>query len=210
MPLLRAGNRRCVSEVQNDRDIHRQVGTVGKVAKTLLPRDQNLGYSGILPWSNPAGSRLPSEEPMTMTTERSDCVERRCGQRFCLHVTVSLRLLGSQHESGGFTQDLSARGAYLFTDSPLAVGEKIEVTLLMPAQITLGESMRVRCRATVLRVIQPATGTRLGVAVHFAGYEYLPEHPEDSVSQEFSRISALHEHSEEPPARSANHSRSMS
>lgn len=143
-------------------------------------------------------------------TERSDCLERRCGQRFSLHVPVSLRLSGSEHESGGFTQDLSARGSYLFTDFPLAVGEKIEVTLLMPSAITLGKSMRVRCRATVLRVMQPTAGTRLGVAVHFAGYEYLPEQPEEGASQEFSRISALHEHSEEEPVRAATHSRSLS
>jgi hypothetical protein len=146
---------------------------------------------------------------MTMT-DRTDCLERRCGQRFSLHVPVSLRLMGSQHESGGFTQDLSARGSYLFTDFPLAVGERIEVTLLMPSQITLGESMRVRCRATVLRLIQPTAGTRLGVAVHFAGYEYLPEQPDDTASQEFNRISALHGHSEELPVRLANHTRSVS
>ena len=145
-----------------------------------------------------------------MTTERSDRLERRCGQRFSLHVPVSLRLCGSEHESGGFTQDLSARGSYLFTDFPLAVGETIEVTLLMPSAITLGESMRVRCRGKVLRVVQPTAGTRLGVAVHYAGYEYLPEQPEDRDSQEFSRISALHGHPEEAPAPTPTQSRSIS
>ena len=143
-------------------------------------------------------------------TERSDCLERRCGQRFSLHVPVSLRLCGSQHESGGFTQDLSARGCYLFTDFPLAVGERVEVALLMPSEITLGDSMRVRCQARVLRVVQPTAGTRLGVAVHFAGYEYLPEQPEHVASRAVDRISSLHGHSEEPPARAANHSRSIS
>ena len=137
---------------------------------------------------------------MTTTPERTDCLERRCGQRFNLHVPVSLRLCGSPHESGGFTQDLSARGSFLFTDYPLAVGEKIEVTLVMPSQITLGESMRVRCQGTVLRVVQPSAGTRLGVAVHFAGYEYLPDQPEDVASDAFSRISSLHPRSEEEPA----------
>ena len=144
------------------------------------------------------------------TTERTDCLERRCGQRFSLHVPVSLRLRGSEHESGGFTQDLSSRGSYLFTDFPLAVGEQIEVTLLMPSEITLGDNMRVRCQARVLRVVQPAAGTCLGVAVCFARYEYLPEQPEDVAPQAFNRIAALHGHSEEPPVRTANHSRSMS
>src|SRR5579883_466679 len=152
---------------------------------------------------------LCGEEPMPMTPKGGDCWGLAWGQRFSLHVPVSLRLFGSEHESGGFTQDLSARGSYLFTDFPLAVGETIEVTLLMPSVITLGESMRVRCQGKVLRVVQPTAGTRLGVAVHFAGYEYLPEQPEEGDSQEYSRISALHEHSKEPPVRAAAHSRSL-
>src|ERR671930_206599 len=93
-----------------------------------------------------------------------DCVERRCGQRFNVQIPVSVRLSGSPHESSGFTQDLSSRGVFFFTDYPLAVGEAIQVTLQMPSFITLGESMRVRCQGTVLRVVQPSVGTRLGVA----------------------------------------------
>ena len=129
-----------------------------------------------------------------MTTP--DHLERRCGQRFNIHVPVSVRLSGAQHESCGFTQDLSAQGTFFFTDFPLAVGEVIQVTLLMPSEITLGESMRVRCQGTVLRVVQPAVGTKLGVAVHFTGYEYLTE-PAREVSDSFSRISSLHGRAEE-------------
>ncbi len=129
-----------------------------------------------------------------MTTP--DHLERRCGQRFNIHVPVSVRLSGAQHESCGFTQDLSAQGTFFFTDFPLAVGEVIQVTLLMPSEITLGESMRVRCQGTVLRVVQPAVGTKLGVAVHFTGYEYLTDSARE-VSDSFSRISSLHGRAEE-------------
>ena len=127
-----------------------------------------------------------------MTTP--DCVERRCGQRFDLHVPVSLKLTSSQHESSGFTQDLSSRGAFVFTDFLLAQGEVVEITLVMPSEITLGESMRVRCQGTVLRVVQPSVGTMLGVAVHFSHYEYLSQ-PEASTDA-FNRISSLHPHPE--------------
>lgn len=130
-----------------------------------------------------------------MTTP--DCLERRCGQRFDLHVPVSLRLAGSQHESTGFTQDLSARGSFLFTDFPLALGEAVEVTLLMPSEITLGDSMPVRCQGTVLRVVQPSVGTKLGVAVHFTGYEYLTSPRVEDASNSFGRISSLHTHQDE-------------
>jgi len=125
-------------------------------------------------------------------TTTPDHLERRCGQRFNIHVPVSVRLSGAQHESCGFTQDLSSQGTFFYTDFPLAAGEAIEVTLLMPSEITLGESMRVRCQGTVLRVVQPALGTKLGDAVHFTGYEYLAESAPHEVSESFSRISSLH------------------
>jgi hypothetical protein len=141
-----------------------------------------------------------------MTT--TDRLERRCGQRFDVHVPVSVRLSGSQYESCGFTQDLSARGSFFYTDFPLAPGEAIEVTLQMPSEITLGESMRVRCQGTVLRAVQPSVGTRLGVAVHFAGYEYLTE-PAAEASGSFSRISFLHGHSEEEPAKASPDARRL-
>jgi len=129
-----------------------------------------------------------------MTTEPIR-LERRVGQRFDFHVPVSVKLAGSQHEACGFTQDLCSRGTFFYTDFPLGAGEPVELTLLMPSEITLGESMRVRCHGTVLRVIQPSIGTKLGVAVHFAGYEYLTEAQLPSeTSDSFSRISALHGH----------------
>jgi hypothetical protein len=125
-----------------------------------------------------------------MTTEPLR-LERRVGQRFDLHIPVSVKLAGTQHEGCGFTQDLSARGSFFYTDFPLGPGEKVELTLNMPSEITLGESMRVRCQGTVLRVVQPAVGTKLGVAVHFAGYEYLPKGQSENT-EAYVRISALH------------------
>ena len=83
-------------------------------------------------------------------------VERRIGQRFPFNVPVSLRDLSTALEGLGFTQDLSSRGAFLFTDMALREGAEIELTLKMPSEITLGESMRVRCRGRVLRVVRPA------------------------------------------------------
>ena len=134
-------------------------------------------------------------------TTTPDHVERRCGQRFDLQVPVSVRLAGSQHESCGFTQNLSARGTFFYTDFPLAAGETVEVTLLMPSEITLGDSMRVRCQGTVLRVVQPSLGTRMGVAVHFSSYDYLTEPAIHDASDAFSRISSLHGHSDDEPVK---------
>lgn len=131
---------------------------------------------------------------MTTTPVR---FERRSGQRFVLNLPVNVRLAGSAHDASGFTQDLSARGAFFFTDYPLGVGETVQLTLVMPSEITLGEAMRVRCIGNVLRVVQPSVGTKLGVAVHFAGYEYLPDSLSKGESSDFERVSALHPKSTE-------------
>jgi hypothetical protein len=79
----------------------------------------------------------------------------------------------------------------------------------MPSEITLGESMPVRCRGHVLLVVRPTataaadcSGTarpenKIGVAVRLEGYEYLPE---SESSATFPRVSALRpEHDEEQP-----------
>jgi hypothetical protein len=72
----------------------------------------------------------------------------------------------------------------------------------MPSEITLGESMPVRCRGRILRVVRPSAKVssdtshaeaKIGVAVRLDGYEYLPE---SSDSAAFPRVSALHPHRE--------------
>ena len=91
-------------------------------------------------------------------------IERRHRQRFALDLPVSIRRNGGAGEACGFTQNLSAGGVLFYTDFPLAPGDAIELTLVMPSEITLAEAMRVRCRATVMRVVPPAGGTACGIA----------------------------------------------
>jgi hypothetical protein len=126
-------------------------------------------------------------------------VERRVGQRFPYLLPLSLRQPATSLEGVGFTQDLSSRGVFFFTDAPLTAGSEIELTLRMPSEITLGESMPVRCRGRILRVVRPSAAgisvaqgeTKIGVAVRFEGYEYLPESDSSAI---VSRVSALHSH----------------
>jgi hypothetical protein len=114
-----------------------------------------------------------------MSTEQVS-FERRATQRFDFQIPVTIRLADKQTESTGFTQDLSARGALLYTDLAVAEGDAVELTLSMPSEITLTESMHVRCRGKIVRVSTDLTGTKFGVAVHLEGYEYLTE-PETAV-----------------------------
>ena len=125
-------------------------------------------------------------------------IERRAAQRFDFHLPVAVRLAGSDREGSGFTQDLSARGALFYTDFPLTAGDAVELTLVMPSEITLAENMRVRCRGRVVRVVQPAAGSKSGVAVHLEGYEFLPDGEGNlHSSRNLGRISGLHPHHEE-------------
>src|SRR5579863_9805989 len=82
-------------------------------------------------------------------------VERRVGQRFAFNLPVALREVATAAEGLGFTQDLSSRGAFFFTDMGLREGTEIELTLNMPSEITLGENMQVRCRGRILRIVKP-------------------------------------------------------
>jgi hypothetical protein len=139
-------------------------------------------------------------------------VERRVGQRFSYFLPISLREPAGGVEALGCTQDVSSRGVFFLTAAVLQQGCEIELTLKMPSEITLGESMRVRCRGRVLRVVrsEPPLGhdrsssspaeTKIGVAVRLEGYEYLADSEEPASV--FVRVAALHPHddSEKPLA----------
>ncbi|HYM08271.1 MAG TPA: PilZ domain-containing protein [Terriglobales bacterium] len=115
-------------------------------------------------------------------------LERRASQRFDFQLPVAVRLAGTDREGCGFTQDLSGRGAFFYTDFRVAEGDAVELTLMMPAEITLTENMRVRCRGRVVRVL-PAE-SKFGVAVHLEGYEYLSAaETAAQVSASFPRVS---------------------
>ncbi len=127
-------------------------------------------------------------------------VERRVGQRFPYAVAVSIHEPTSSLKGVGFTQDLSSRGAFFFTEMSLHEGGEIELTLEMPSEITLGENMPVCCRGRILRIVRPALGSadsekKIGVAVRLESYEYLKER-----SAAFPRVSTLHTQPEDDAA----------
>jgi len=136
-------------------------------------------------------------------------VERRVGQRFPYLLPVSFVQPATGTAGVGFTQDLSSRGVFFLTDTQLTEGSEIELTLRMPSEITLGQSMPVRCRGRILRIARPiltpassaGSQTKIGVAVRLEGYEYLTDNSESAFA--LPRVSALHPpHDEE---RSSSH-----
>lgn len=99
-------------------------------------------------------------------------VERRCGQRFDYSAPVLLKLCGENLSGTGFTQDLSARGALVWTDLPLREGQVVDVALIMPALITLAEDMNVCCQARVVRVQHTPGSIRDAVALRIEKYDF--------------------------------------
>jgi hypothetical protein len=125
--------------------------------------------------------------------------ERRAAQRFGFQISVGIRLPGADRAGHGFTQDLSGRGAFLYTDLPAKEGDAVELTLLMPGEITLTENMRVRCRGKVTRVLP--VEQKCGLAVHLEGYEFLPE--AESASQTSAAFPPISSASSQPAKNSA-------
>jgi PilZ domain-containing protein len=120
-------------------------------------------------------------------------LERRAAQRFDFHLPIELSCGDASGQ--GFTQDISARGMFFFSEMLLEEGAAVLITLRMPSEITLGETMRVRCRGRVLRVLKTANSNKLGVAATFEGYDYLSDELQaQDISGTYQRIAALHEH----------------
>jgi hypothetical protein len=131
-----------------------------------------------------------------MNTTQVRC-ERRAAQRFDFQLPVSIRVPGRDGEGHGFTQDLSGRGVLFYTDLVLTAGDPIELTLLMPSEITLGESMRVRCRGKVIRAVALSIGGKSAIATHFDGYEYLPTQDAGNSARNGNRGAASQESPQE-------------
>ena len=122
-----------------------------------------------------------------MTSAEPNRLERRAAQRFEVHVPVAVHFEGRTWPA--FTQDLSGRGIFFFTDALLPVGAAVELTFTMPSEVTLGQNMPVRCRGRVLRIAPSQGGQRNGIAVQLDSYEYLPADDSAPISQ-FVRVSA--------------------
>ena len=130
--------------------------------------------------------------------------ERRAGQRFDFHLPVTVQISGREGTGSGFTQNLSSKGALFQTSFPVEDNDTVELTVVMPSEITLGESMPVRCRGSVLRVTHTGTGSL--VAVHFAGYDFLPQQDDPPARRSFT---APPDHDPESEAGLTSHTFSM-
>jgi len=102
--------------------------------------------------------------------------DKRATRRFALRLPVSVSYSDEgAHEKAAQTRDVSARGICFYVDSAIAAGAAIEFTLTLPPEITLTESIRVRCKGKVVRVDNGGPEGKVAVAAVIDEYEFLSE-----------------------------------
>src|SRR5450432_2796466 len=89
--------------------------------------------------------------------------DKRSTRRFALRLPVSIRS-GEEDEHDAQTRDVSARGICFYVDSAIQAGSAIDFTLTLPPEITLTESIRVRCKGRVVRVEGGSPSSKMAVA----------------------------------------------
>jgi hypothetical protein len=101
--------------------------------------------------------------------------DKRSTRRFALRLPVSVRCGEPEEEHAAQTRDVSARGICFFVDTAVQAGSAIDFTLTLPPEITLTESIRVRCKGRVLRVEGGSPANKMAVAAVIDEYEFLAE-----------------------------------
>ena len=101
--------------------------------------------------------------------------EKRAARRFPLRVPVSVSRDQTSVKENAQLRDVSARGISFYLDSAVSQGSKIGFTLTLPPEITLTESIRVRCKGKVVRVDNGLADAKIPVAAVIDEYEFLSE-----------------------------------
>jgi hypothetical protein len=112
---------------------------------------------------------------MPMADTHQDENNKRATRRFALRLPVNVRYGEEAEERLAQTRDVSARGICFYIDSAVQAGSAIDFTLTLPPEITLTESIRVRCKGYVVRVEGGAPGTKLAVAAVIKDYDFLTD-----------------------------------
>jgi hypothetical protein len=76
--------------------------------------------------------------------------DRRQGERMPVRVPVKVRHEGAEYP--GLTRDLSSSGVFLYSETGLKPGSKLELVIMLPPGIGLGSGGWTLCEASVVRI----------------------------------------------------------
>ena len=108
-------------------------------------------------------------------TQQDQDNDKRATRRFALRLPVNVRYGENGEEHAAQTRDVSARGICFYVDSAIQAGSALDFTLTLPPEITLTESIRVRCKGRVVRVEGGGSANKLAVAAVIDEYEFLAD-----------------------------------
>ena len=102
--------------------------------------------------------------------------DKRARSRIAVNVPVKVRSQESSDQAAAITRDLSTGGVFLYTDRRITEGSKLEIVLILPPELGLGEKQWACCQASVVRV-EDGKGHQFGVAATIDRLDMLPEIP---------------------------------
>jgi hypothetical protein len=105
-------------------------------------------------------------------TEKTKSAERRSRQRMPVRVPIKVRHEGTEHE--GLTRDLSSSGIFLYSESGMKEGSKLELVIMLPPGLGVGPGGWTLCEASVVRV-EESGGKSIGIAATLDRIALLPE-----------------------------------
>ena len=100
--------------------------------------------------------------------------DRRRSERFNFGVPLTVQWTdgSEQRQAHTVTQDVSSGGLYFFLPEAIPDGTAVEIEMTLPANITLGTPVKVRCQGRIQRcVLKP--GDSPGMATMIEKYEFL-------------------------------------
>jgi hypothetical protein len=130
--------------------------------------------------------------------------ERRAAQRFPFQIPVSIRLKQSGLEAVGVTQDVGAKGAFIYTDLAAEEGAAVEFRLTLPPEITFADSMPVCCQGKIVRVVPQEIGPRFGLAIVVERYDFLETKAPAAATETARAANASGGDDDHPPSRAAD------
>jgi hypothetical protein len=100
--------------------------------------------------------------------------ERRGKARVNASVPATVATRDTAQKQAAVTRDLSMTGVFLYADERIEEGSKIEIVLMLPPELGLGDKQWACCEASVIRV-EDGAGSRVGVAARIERLDVLPE-----------------------------------
>lgn len=101
--------------------------------------------------------------------------DRRRQNRMPVNIPVKVRpQSGVGSEQSGMSRDLSSTGIFLYSESEIKAGAKLELVIMLPPGLGLGPGGWALCQASVVRV-EDSNDKGMGIAATFDRVELLPE-----------------------------------